>query len=131
MDGDRVDWERLQRFILGEGSPEERANLEHWVNADPARRELADAMRTVGGSANSPRWDAPRALRHVQRQLGIGDRDTVPVITSPSKGRRALRRLIVVTGAAAAVILGVLWRNLSESQRPDVPARVWTTAWTR
>jgi anti-sigma factor RsiW len=131
MDGDRIDWERLDRFISGEGSPEERAMLERWVNDDPALRALADAMRTVGRSTDAPRWDAQRALRRVQQQIGTDDQTTLPIARPAFNARRVLRRMFVVAGAAAAVVLGVLWRNLSDSRRSDVPPRVWATAWTR
>jgi anti-sigma factor RsiW len=72
------DWERLDQFICGDGSPDERAELERWVNERPARRTLADAMRTVGAQrfagadADSTHWDASRALRELQAKIGIG-----------------------------------------------------------
>ena len=133
MEGDRIDWERLDRFILGEGSPEERAAVQDMMNADATFRSLVDAMRTVGvdASLESPRWDAPRALEQVRRQLGIEHRDITP-ITVPlrSRVRRTLMRVCVITGAAAAVMLGVFWRSLSDRQLVHVPAQAWATAWT-
>ena len=134
MEGDRIDWERLDRFISGEGSPNERAVLEEWVNADPERRALAGAMRSVGAprhSADAPRWNAPRALQEVRLHLGLSDVDAPVAVSRRPKARRALWRAFVFTGAAAAVVLGVCWRNLSESERAQVPAQVWATAWTR
>ena len=133
MEGDRIDWERLDRFILGEGSPEERAQLEEWMDADPSRRALADAMRGVGAPRHTtaPQWDAPRALHDVRRQLGLSDFATPTIAPPRPRTRRTLARAFLFTGAAAAVVLGVFWRNLSDSQRALVPAQVWATAWTR
>jgi hypothetical protein len=69
-----IDWERLDRFVRGAGSWEERASLTAWVESNPHIRQLAETMRTVGGLRTGPTPDAYRALREVQRQLGIADR---------------------------------------------------------
>ena len=62
-----LDWERLDRFVRGEGSLRERAELTCWVNADRSLRALADAMRTVGApTPGRGRFDAVRALLRVQ-----------------------------------------------------------------
>jgi anti-sigma factor RsiW len=72
---DDLDWERLDRYVRGVGGPDERAALDVWVNADPARRALAEAMRNVGRlrSSAESRPDARRALARVRRRLGIGE----------------------------------------------------------
>jgi len=69
---DEIDWGRLDRFVTGQGSPSERRALEHWVNADPTRRSLADAMRSVGRARpeRTPPPDARRALLAIQQRLG-------------------------------------------------------------
>jgi anti-sigma factor RsiW len=137
MAGDHIEWEKLDRYVLGEGSADERAALERWVNDDPARRSLVEAMRTVGtgptASRRQPEWNTARAFGRVQRQLGIASPAVPPkiVVVRRSRIRRAFARVVVVTGAAAAVVLGVLWRNLSTSRPVDVAPREWATAWTR
>jgi hypothetical protein len=70
---DRIDWDRLDRYVCGVGSPAERAALAAWVCADAKLRQLADAMRTVGrpfhGRPKAP--NARVALRAVQRRLRL------------------------------------------------------------
>lgn len=48
MDPHEIDWARLDRYVTRQGTPEELAELERWVNADPELRALAEAMRIVG-----------------------------------------------------------------------------------
>jgi transmembrane sensor len=71
MDTNDIDWERLDRYVRGDGSPEERAALERWVNAHPERRRLADAMRAAGGPVGLParQWDAQAAWFRLRRRM--------------------------------------------------------------
>ena len=69
-----IDWDRLDRFARSAGSPDESAQLAAWVESDPRVRELAHVMRTIGGARMFPAPDAGRALREIQRRLGMTER---------------------------------------------------------
>src|SRR5438093_2821206 len=114
MDDSLIDWGRLERFIRREGTPAELAELERWVAADPRRRALAEAMRTVGAGRSPQRaepphhWDAGRALRRVQRQLAaarVARRLPRLGIADRSRGARRFELAISVLGAVAAVVI--------------------------
>lgn len=70
MDTARVDWERLDRFVTGDGLPAERDALSQWVESDVVLSALARTMRhiTHAPSEASPRFDAERAW-HFHQQL--------------------------------------------------------------
>src|SRR5687767_7294063 len=116
MGDDQIDWERLDRFVRGEGSPAERVVLERWVDDDPKRRALAEAMRSAGvpTSGDARRFDAARALRRVQGQAAPRrPTKTMRLALMPESRRLGLRwRVMVVTGVAAVMIGGALtWRT--------------------
>jgi ferric-dicitrate binding protein FerR (iron transport regulator) len=136
MDDDRIDWERLDRFIRGVGQPAERAALERWVDADPIRRKLADAMRSVGSRnpEQLSRWDGPAALRRLEQQRASarGARAARPGARSaPDRWRRLPRTLVTAGVAAAALVAGVFFRTRYETRARTVgaqPARDIVTA---
>jgi hypothetical protein len=83
-----IDWDRLDRFARSAGSFDERAVLAAWVESDPRIRELANVMRTIGSPSTRPARDAARALREVQRRLGMTERadQTVRQVASATPG---------------------------------------------
>jgi ferric-dicitrate binding protein FerR (iron transport regulator) len=136
MGDDQIDWERLDRFVRGEGSPADRAALERWVDEDPTRRALADAMRSAGAprSGDAPRFDAVRALRRVQRQSAPRRPTNRMRLTLSPESRRtgSRRRVMVVMGIAAVVIGGALtWRTVPRQRPTDPPREIITAAGQR
>src|SRR5687768_14376803 len=71
MDEREIDWERLDRWVRGDGTPEERAALARWVDANPELRALAESMRRVGRPPGepAPEWDVRAAWQRVEREL--------------------------------------------------------------
>ena len=121
---DAIDWERLDRYIRGVGNPDERAALEAWVAADPKRRALAEAMRTVGHRAGPTRPpDARRALGRLRRDLGL-----TPPPPPPPKPRvewaRPRRSLLLESGLVLAGVVTLLTvARFADSRRAAQPAR--------
>ena len=72
MDRNSIDWERLDRYVTGRGTPEELAALEAWVSSDPELRAIAAAMRTAGRPPGvEPRpWDVRGAWQRLRRRMG-------------------------------------------------------------
>jgi len=46
-DGGSPDWDRLARYLAGEASPAEAAEIERWLAADPARARLVTSLDEV------------------------------------------------------------------------------------
>jgi ferric-dicitrate binding protein FerR (iron transport regulator) len=89
----------LDRFLAGEATPEEAAQVRAWVDASPDRAQFIEALRAQG--ASRAEWDVEKGWRSVQAR----------------RAWLALRtpRPIVRWAAAAAVLLGVAvssWRML-------------------
>ena len=138
MDDDQIDWTRLDRFVRGDGTPLERAALDRWVNSDPKRRALADAMRTVGAakSGPAPPFDAARALRRVQGETTPGRRVRKMQLTLMPESRRSriIRRLTVISSVAAAIVgAGALsrLRDAATDRASEPPREIVTAAGQR
>src|SRR5262245_41543057 len=123
MSDDQIDWERLDRFVRGAGSLSERAELTRWVDDDPKRRALAEAMRTVGATApgRGPRFDAARALTRLQPLTPPPRRPRKLQLTRLSETRRSrfVRRSMLVAGVAVAVAAGDALSRMAANARSE------------
>jgi transmembrane sensor len=54
------DWQRIDRFLAGNASPEERAQVQAWIDARPGRGEVLARLKTPDQSAE-PQWDVDSA----------------------------------------------------------------------
>jgi transmembrane sensor len=102
-----MDSERLARYLAGEASPSERAEVEAWARAEPRQaaelRQLAAAWKASPNQAPAD-WKVDFAWNRVAGQL-----DTA---VSPPEAIPLFRRTWVRSLAAAAVLLvaaGGLW----------------------
>jgi transmembrane sensor len=122
------DWERLARYLVGECSPEEAAEIERWAAADPARQESVDQMRTVWAKAEvSPSgWDTAAAWAALDRKLDAGThaglpRTHRPLLTGLWPERRPLAWWGLRAAAAVAVVSGAGFLNMTLARRTTQP----------
>lgn len=68
-----IDWERLDRYVAGEGTPAECEELRRWAESDPELRAIAEVMRTAQRlpGAELLRWDARQSWAVVAERLGL------------------------------------------------------------
>jgi transmembrane sensor len=122
MDEREIDWERLDRWVRGDGTPEERAALARWVDANPELRALAESMRRVGHPPGepAPAWDVRAAWQRVEREMRRARHPALRIVReapgaprfrgiglrreTPSRWRRLAPAAVV---AAAAALLAV------------------------
>jgi transmembrane sensor len=142
MDEREIDWERLDRYVRGGGTPEERAALERWVAADPEHRALAESMRRVGHPPGEPAapWNVRAAWQRLEREMRRADRPPLRIVRAtpraPVPRFRAIaarreppsvwRRLAPAAALAAAALLFVasgVWRRPAGSTDEDVAAQ--------
>jgi transmembrane sensor len=112
---DDTDWPRLARYLAGEMSPGERAELERWLAADPRHRALLDDARRRwdAAGADRPTFNVDSAWANVSGRM-----DDAPS-ARPARTRPSIFVQPAFALAAVLVLLigGVtLWRTLS---RPD------------
>jgi len=129
LNDDQTDWARLTRYVTGECSPDEAAEIERWLAADPRRQdELAELRRLwdqAGALPSGSRIDA--MWRDLKDQMGNAEgarpleRPALVVLLNQVTPRT--RRLRVVAGMAAAVALAVGGAAIWETKR-EVPATV-------
>ena len=123
-ENDATDFERLDRYVRGVGTPDDRAALEAWVASDPKRRALADAMRAIGGSGSgaSAEANAHRALARVGRELGFAQTRVPKPRLEWGRPHRFLwlQSGLVLTGVVALLTLV----RFVESRRVERPTRV-------
>jgi transmembrane sensor len=131
MDIDEMDWGRLDRYVSEQGTPEELAELERWVNADPELRALAEAMRTAGrptGQEPSD-WNVQAAWQRVHRRMRWVGRPPLQLGSgSPNRWRlvpswRAAAAAAIVLGAAGSSLLLLRSTSTSDETVATAPAR--------
>jgi ferric-dicitrate binding protein FerR (iron transport regulator) len=49
-----IDWERIARYVSGESSAGERAEVERWLAADPSRKAILEKVERRWAAASSP-----------------------------------------------------------------------------
>jgi len=111
MNSPSINWEKLGRYLAGEASPAEAAEMRRWLDEHPSDAQaisaLDAAIRQVGPQ---PQVDVEAALAHVKTRMG----EPAPATTrSPSRWGRRLG-LAEALAAAAAILLvaGItMWRN--------------------
>lgn len=126
---DDIDWDKLDRYVRGEGDASERAKLEQWVNEDPERRSAADAMRTIGSRASAP--DTDRAFATMQAKLGLRATQPTPVRALPHAETPTVphwkRSIPAVAAAVLIAALGVTLVQRRTSEPTPTPPRELTT----
>ncbi len=126
---DDIDSLTLARYLSGELGAAEAAQVERWIAADPAHRELVDSLRKVLSPAELPDFDPDEVLwRRIAARL---DRPLPkPAVVQPGRSERWRQSRLwpfqapahLLTAAAAAAVLlvggGVL---LAKLWRPTAP----------
>jgi transmembrane sensor len=102
MELSEQDWQRLEQYLTRQGTADELARLDRWVEGDPKLKALADGMRTaelpLGAQAQA--WDTDAAWRKVARRMRWFSRPPVAPV------RRASGWLLWAVAASLALIAG-------------------------
>jgi transmembrane sensor len=117
MNSPSLDWEKLGRYLTGESTPEEAAEMRRWLDEHPSDAAVIAALdAAIRGSTPQPLVDVDAALTRVKTRM----REPVPVVARKPPGRWGLRLgLAEALAAAAAVILVVgvtIWRSRTPPQ---------------
>src|SRR5436190_8462962 len=109
---DDIDSLTLARYLSGELGPTEAAEVERWIAADPAHRELVDSLRKVWSPGELPEFDPDDVL---WRRIAAGLERPLskPALVQPARSEGSLRTRVwpfhrpaqVLTAAAAAAVL--------------------------
>lgn len=92
----------IARYLLGEASPSERAELEHWLAEDPERALEIDRYRKVlelGTSAPSHKFDTEKAWQKLKPKL-----TNLPTNESQTNKGRVVRLALGLSVAATLLI---------------------------
>ncbi len=79
-----VYWPLLMRYLAGECTPAEHAQVDEWIVREPGRRDYVDSLRRLGAATSAAASDAGRevdpvaALERVRAQLSHLGRPLVP-----------------------------------------------------
>lgn len=109
MDRNDIDWERLDRYIGGQGTAEERAAAERWIASDPELAKIAATMRTIGRLApeQSHAWDVRGGWHRVLDRVHRAERPPLRVVhpAKPMHTGHEWRGARWRAGMAAAALL--------------------------
>ncbi|HEU4589175.1 MAG TPA: FecR domain-containing protein [Gemmatimonadales bacterium] len=105
-----IDWERLDRYVAGEGTPDELEALRRWVDSDPRLQALAEVMRTAQRLPDaSQTWNAAASWHSVAERLGLPKEPAAaprpaaaPAARARGRGHGDARRVLRLAPAAAA-----------------------------
>ena len=132
------DWERLARYVAGEASPAERAEVERWIAASTEHKAVLDAIERRWAAAAAPH-EAPidRAWARLSSKLssaliGVDDDDVIPL--APRRARWSTAAGLLPLAAVILVAVGVtaLWRSRVGNDAPEsLGARVAASPETR
>lgn len=125
------DYDRLARYIAGEGSEVERTDTERWVNGDPVRRAALEAMKVAWATPLAePVWHVDQAWGKLSSRIAAEAPTAKPelrkhskVATIESRRRWWQDTAVVMRVAAAAVLLigGALILPKLRSSAGDAP----------
>ncbi len=65
---DRIDFTRLDAYLSGEGTPEDRERMALQLTRDGELRDLVEALRGESSDPRAPVWDTERAWNRLHRQ---------------------------------------------------------------
>lgn len=129
LNDDQIDWALLARYVAGECSSAEAAEIERWLAADPGRQdELADLRRLwdqagalPSGSRIDAMWQELKDRMGGAGETRLSERPALLVL--PNRVSPSARRLRLVAGVAAVVALAVGGAAIWKTGR-EVPATV-------
>lgn len=102
------DYDRLARFVSGEGSPVERAETERWAHGDPGRHAALESMQLAWRTpVAEPAWDVDRAWGRLSSQIAAAspDRRNDSKVIDIRSRRRWWHDSVRVMQVAAAVVI--------------------------
>src|SRR5439155_9480118 len=132
MDSHRknIDWERLDRYVTGWGTPAELEAVQREIDADPELRRVVEAMRAVGRAPNAqhPTWDERTAWATMRERMRQASVRPLRALRTPgehaSPGRRWRAAFAPPWVAAAMVLAASISIVVVQHRRHVVPAAV-------
>ncbi len=99
-----MDSERLARYLAGEASPAERAQVAAWAGADAANATELDRLQAAWAARETPgAWDVDRAWTRLDSRLATAtasvDLELMPVARRSAYRWLAAAAVLVVAGA--------------------------------
>jgi ferric-dicitrate binding protein FerR (iron transport regulator) len=123
MDLSENDWIRLERYVSGQGTSEERAELECWISGSAELRAVVEAMRGAGRAPGDQvqAWDADAAWRKVSRRMRWLRRPPV----APGAGHASIWRAWAIAASIALAAGSSLYviESLDRAIVPPAPPR--------
>ncbi len=120
---DHVDWDRLARYVTGEATPRERAEVERWVAEDPGAQARLESIAQRWAAAAHPitpdvdaAWARLAARIESDRTSPAPERtpavrpDVIPMPVPRGGWRRAARTLPIAAAIVLATGLTLVWR---------------------
>ena len=128
-------WEALARFVAGESSPAEAAEIRGWLADDPAREQLLAALtRSVDRVAYTPAdLDVEGALRRVKARMAEPNVLSLEParLGRAERARAPWRRMGFRVAAAITIVLGatLIWRATGDDGvEPGLTAQTFSTS---
>lgn len=109
-----ADWDKLGRYLAGESSPGEAAEVRRWLETHPSDARVLAALDAATRQISAERVDVEAALRRVK------GRPVAAAPKSPARFARYSMRVEAIAAAAAILLVaGVfLFRRIDVARQP-------------
>lgn len=128
---EQIDWERLARFVSGESSAAESAEVRRWMSESEANRTLVSSLQRRWELSGTPEvWDVDRAWKGLSARLsesaGASERPAPFVRSITAKPTRswAIAYLPIAAGVVAVAGLSLYWRSTAHSPNGREPGSI-------
>jgi transmembrane sensor len=122
---DQLDWKLLDRYLAGEATPAETAQVRRWIDAEPHRAGYLEALRRQvpeEGISSAPDVEAGwrRVAARIHAENAAGQTPVIRIESAPSRTKRSFAhgttRWLVPAAAALLVAASLsLWRVRRDS----------------
>src|SRR5947207_15509426 len=93
-----INWDAAAKYLAGEASAEEKAEVERWLAAQPSDAQVVEALDKALAHVKTPAVEVEAALRTVKARAA----------DATTKQKRT-RNIVVMVGAAAAAVAGIVF----------------------
>lgn len=112
------NWDALARYVAGENSADDAADVSHWLDANPAERALLERLTEVTAATPPSDIDVEAALVRVHARMSEGRAAPPRALKLNGSSKRWRPGVTIGLLAAAAVVAVVVWSRRS----PTAPA---------
>lgn len=127
------DWDAIARYLSGECTAEEAAEIRAWLDANPGDRELVERLNGAAAVDVAADVDVEAALARVHQRMSDTPRPHLTLDRGGAQSSRSARMVMIggLVAAAAAAVMFIANRRPAATSQPAAARTVATTVGQR